>query len=294
MPDLFPEPIVKWIEQQSLKLTASAPLSGGCIAQILQLTLEDKQGSCLELVLKQMPGGAAEQLAAEVCGLQALRLSEPHALRVPQVVMQEGNCLLLEYLPPAPPTDDFDTQLGIGLALQHRCQSDSGQFGFAIDTFCGGTRQPNQWQTDGAIFYARQRYEVLAKQNLQLNRITAGLFDQILRLCDKLPELVPCQPAVLLHGDLWSGNVICGPQGEPALIDPAAYYGWAEAELAMTQMFGGFSHRFYLVYEAHSNILPGWRDRADLYNLYHYLNHLLLFGGAYHRDVERIVKYYSG
>ncbi|WP_296055990.1 fructosamine kinase family protein [uncultured Amphritea sp.] len=294
MPDLFPEPIAKWIGQQSLQLIASTPLSGGCVAQVRQLTLQTKQGKRIQLVLKQMPGRAAEQLAAEMCGLQALHLSEPHALRVPHVVMQEGDCLLLEYLSPAPPADDFDTQLGIGLALQHRSESDCGQFGFDTDTFCGGTRQPNQWQTDGVVFYARQRYQVLATQSLQLNRITAGLFDQILRLCDKLPELLPGQLAVLLHGDLWSGNVICGPQGQPALIDPAVYYGWAEAELAMTQMFGGFSHRFYQVYEAHSNILPGWRDRADLYNLYHYLNHLLLFGGAYHRDVERIVKYYSG
>ncbi|MDO3384342.1 fructosamine kinase family protein, partial [Gilvimarinus sp. SDUM040013] len=85
-----------------------------------------------------------------------------------------------------------------------------------------------------------------------------------------------------------------GPTGEPALIDPSVYYGWAEAELAMTLMFGGFSQRFYQAYQFNSDIQSDWRSRSDLYNLYHYLNHLLLFGEAYHRDVERIVKYYSG
>ncbi|SER04117.1 Fructosamine-3-kinase [Amphritea atlantica] len=294
MPDLLPEPIVKWIKQQSLQLTSTQALSGGCVADIRKLTLHSQQGDCLELVLKQMSGSSAEQLAAEASGLQALRLPGDAALRVPEVVWQEGNCLLLEYLPTAVPAEDFAVQLGIGLALQHRSGSVNRGFGFDTDTFCGGTRQPNRWQADGTVFYAQQRYQVLAEQNLQRNRISSGLFEQMLRLCDRLSELVPCQPAVLLHGDLWSGNVICGPRGEPALIDPAVYYGWAEAELAMTRMFGGFSERFYQVYEAHSDVLPDWRERVELYNLYHYLNHLLLFGDGYHRDVERIVKYYSG
>ncbi|MBN1006206.1 fructosamine kinase family protein [Amphritea pacifica] len=294
MPDLLPEPIVKWIKQQSLQLISAQALTGGCVADIRKLTLHSRQGYCLELVLKQMPGGSAEQLAAEASGLQTLRLPDDAALRVPEVVWQEGNCLLLEYLPAAAPAEDFAVQLGIGLALQHRSGSVNRTFGFDTDTFCGGTRQPNRWQVDGTVFYAQQRYQVLAEQNLQRNRISPRLFEMILRLSDRLSELVPCQPAVLLHGDLWSGNVICGPGGEPALIDPAVYYGWAEAELAMTRMFGGFSERFYQVYEAHSAVLPDWRDRVELYNLYHYLNHLLLFGSGYHRDVERIVKYYSG
>ncbi len=296
MPDLLPQPIVKWIAQQGLKLSGMTPLSGGCVAQIHKLTLQTTQGSTVERVLKQMPDFSAELFAAEALGLQALNLPEASTLRVPQVILQEGNSLLLEYLKPAPPAEDFDTQLGIGLALQHRCHSDSprGQFGFAVDTFCGGTQQENQWQAEGVLFYVQQRYLLLARQCLQRALISCELFDQLLRLCERLSELIPNQPAVLLHGDLWSGNVICGPAGEPALIDPAVYYGWAEAELAMTRMFGGFNRRFYQVYEAYSDILPDWRDRADLHNLYHYLNHLLLFGGAYLRDVERIVKYYSG
>lgn len=297
MPDLLPQPIAKWIEQQSLQLIRVTPLSGGCVAQISKLSLKNRQGNRVELVLKQVPGGTDEQTAAEAGGLKTLgyQTLESQTLRVPEVVLQSGNYLLMEYLSPAPPAADFDRQLGIGLALQHQCADPAGRgFGFQRDTFCGGSRQVNRWQADGYRFYAQQRYQSLDERCLALKLISHALFDQLLLWCDRLPDRVPVQPAVLLHGDLWSGNVICGPHGEPVLIDPAVYYGWAEAELAMTQMFGGFNQRFYQVYEAHSDILPDWRDRADLYNLYHYLNHLLLFGGAYLRDVERIVKYYSG
>ena len=321
MPDLLPQPIVKWIDQQSLRLIRVTPLPGGCVAQIHKLTLESAQGNSVTLVLKQMPCASAEpsaeQSTAEARGLKVLGLSgsglttpdlkKTHlpiparqtpgiaALRVPEVVLQADNYLLIEYLSPASPADDFDQQLGLGLALQHQCSDPAGRgFGFECDTFCGGTRQENRWQTDGYRFYAQQRYQSLCERCLSRKLISHALFEQLLQLCQRLPEWVPPQPAVLLHGDLWSGNVICGPNGEPALIDPAVYYGWAEAELAMTLMFGGFNRRFYQVYEAHNDMHPDWRDRADLHNLYHYLNHLLLFGGAYLRDVERIVKYYNG
>ena len=292
MPDLIPQPIAEWLEQQSLILNRITPLSGGCVADICKLSLQSSKGARLELVLKQLSTDSSGQLEAEAIGLESLRLSLPEALRIPEVILQEGNCLLLEYLPPAECSADFDDQLAVGLALQHNCQND--YFGFTQDTFCGGTRQQNRWQGDGFCFYAQQRYQTLGRQCLERGLMTSVLFDQLVSVSESLFRWVPQQPAVLLHGDLWSGNVISGSRGEPALIDPSVYYGWAEAELAMTQMFGGFSQRFYEVYLHHSNMQPEWRSRADLYNLYHYLNHLLLFGGAYHSDVERIVKYYSG
>jgi fructosamine-3-kinase len=101
-------------------------------------------------------------------------------------------------------------------------------------------------------------------------------------LAGKLPDLVPAQPASLLHGDLWSGNAIADQHGQPAIIDPAAYYGWAEADLAMTALFGGFSGEFYQAYTEVRPLAPGWRERFSLYNLYHLLNHLNLFGRGYY------------
>ncbi|BBB27459.1 fructosamine kinase family protein [Amphritea japonica] len=292
MPDLIPQPIVEWLQHQSLTLGTITPLSGGCVADIAKLSLQTSKGAVLELVLKQMPEGSSEQGAAEAGGLESLRLSGPEALCTPKVILQEGLCLLLEYLTPVEPSTDFDEHLGRGLAFQHHCKND--RFGFAYDTFCGNTRQLNHWHENGFDFYARQRYQALGQQCLAQGLITTALFEQLLTLSESLYRWLPEQPAVLLHGDLWSGNIMTGSQGEPALIDPSVYYGWAEAELAMTQMFGGFSQRLYQAYQYYSDVQPDWRSRSELYNLYHYLNHLLLFGGAYHRDVERIVKYYSG
>ena len=101
--------------------------------------------------------------------------------------------------------------------------------------------------------------------------------------------MVPPQPASLIHGDLWSGNVIPGPEGWACLIDPACHYGWAEAELGMTQLFGGFDAEFYAAYADSRPLASGWRDRLPVYNLYHLLNHLNLFGGSYLASVRRVL-----
>jgi len=114
--------------------------------------------------------------------------------------------------------------------------------------------------------------------------------DSIIR---RLPELVPAQPASLLHGDLWSGNVTSGSSGEPALIDPAAHYGWAEAELGMTVLFGGFPPGFYAAYQDARPLPNGWRDRLTLYNLYHLLNHLNLFGAIYLDQVRFVIQRFA-
>ena len=112
-------------------------------------------------------------------------------------------------------------------------------------------------------------------------------------LAKRLPELVPHQPASLIHGDLWSGNVICDKNGMPVLIDPAAHYGWAEADIAMTTLFGGFKPDFYDAYNSIRPLETGWLKRMPLYNLYHLLNHLNLFGGGYHSQVMTVVRQFG-
>ena len=101
----------------------------------------------------------------------------------------------------------------------------------------------------------------------------------------------PEQPS-LLHGDLWSGNVITGNDGKAWLIDPAVYVGHAEADLAMTELFGGFPPAFYDAYKEAAKLQPGYAKRRDLYNLYHLLNHLNMFGRSYYPSVMRIVNSY--
>ncbi len=117
--------------------------------------------------------------------------------------------------------------------------------------------------------------------------------ERVLEQIDDLLAGVPRRPA-LIHGDLWSGNVVAAaPDGTPAIIDPAVYYADREAEVAFTELFGGFGSRFYAAYHAAWPLEPGYRDRRDLYNLYHILNHLNLFGAGYGVQVDAIAQRYG-
>ena len=114
------------------------------------------------------------------------------------------------------------------------------------------------------------------------------------RLLDKLDDLLeePSHPS-LLHGDMWGGNHLIGPDGKAVLIDPAAYVGHAEADIAMTEMFSPLPRDFYRGYHEKIPEDAGYRDRCDLYNLYHYLNHFNLFGGGYLQSAMRIIHHYA-
>ncbi len=112
-------------------------------------------------------------------------------------------------------------------------------------------------------------------------------------ICAHLPDLIPNETPALLHGDLWRGNVLCTGDNKPALIDPACYYGWREADLAMMHLFGGFKSDVFSLYEELSPLPGGFRERRSLYNLYHLLNHLNLFGQAYSHDVDNVLRQYS-
>ena len=106
----------------------------------------------------------------------------------------------------------------------------------------------------------------------------------------RLPEMLPATPAPsVLHGDLWKGNYMVTAVGDPALIDPATYYGHREADLAMTELFGGYDDRFYEAYRATWGLEPDYDTRRDVYNLYHLINHLNLFGGGYAGQVDQIL-----
>src|SRR5690606_24376549 len=135
------------------------------------------------------------------------------------------------------------------------------QFGFAHDNYIGSTPQPNGWLADGHVFFAEHRLAYQARLAHDAGRLAANEVAAIERIATRLPELVPLQPASQLHGDLWAGNAITDAAGAPALIDPAAHFGWAEAELAMTALFDGFPLEFYAAYSEAHPLEPGWRNR---------------------------------
>jgi fructosamine-3-kinase len=242
-------------------------------------------------VLKSNREAAPDMFHREAEGLAALE-GAPGAPRVPKVLGVGSDWILLEFLDSAPRRSDFDHTLAVQLAAMHDVTAPA--FGFEHDNYIGSTPQVNTWTTDGHLVYAERRLlpQVRLARDRGLLRIAQVV--AVEQICDRLKDLVPEQPASLVHGDLWAGNLMAGPHGEPVLIDPATHFGWAEAELGMMCLFGGFSELVFEGYAEQRALAPGWRERLDLYNLYHLLNHLNLFGAGYLARVQNILAHFGG
>ncbi|WP_432723521.1 fructosamine kinase family protein [Jeongeupia wiesaeckerbachi] len=226
--------------------------------------------------------GAGFDAEAAALGLLGTRI------RVPQPVCsgQSGDrsFLVLEWLELQGQGDD--ARLGEALAEVHRLTMP--RFGWDIDNTIGRTRQANGWLSDWPAFWLQRR---LAPQ-LELAAHSGARLRDGDALLAALPALFDgyAPAASLLHGDLWSGNAAFLADGTPALFDPASYFGDRETDLAMTELFGGFSPRFYAAYRAAWPLDPGYRERRTLYQLYHVLNHYNLFGGHYRDAAQRMIR----
>lgn len=278
--------VVDWLREQGYgEIIASQGVGGGCINNGTRL--ETSSGE--RFFLKTNAQAPVDMFEREAEGLEAMRvIGGP---RIPQVYAYSSLYLLLEDLAPGKRHKDYWRIFGRQLAAMHLVTDKT--FGFAHDNYIGSTPQPNPQLTDGYQFFAEQRLNFQAELAGRRGLLKAGEVAQVARLAQRLPELVPQQPASLIHGDLWSGNAISGPLGEPALIDPAAHYGWAEAELGMTRLFGSFDRQFYEGYEEVNPLEKGWRERMDIYSLYHLINHLNLFGRGYYGQVMQVVRRYA-
>ncbi len=275
---LIPQAVENWCQEQGRgAVTNTHSVSGGCINQTSRIQCED--GSWL--FLKQNTSIPADMFPGEAQSLIAM--GDSNGPRIPNIYLVGDDFLLMEYLEPGTPASDYWTRFGRELAQMH--QTVSKQHGFPVNTYCGATLQDNTWEEDGHVFFGQRRLVYLARLNHEAAQLDAAAVNATEALATKLNELIPKQKASLLHGDLWSGNAHTGPDGEPALIDPASYYSWAEADLAMTTLFGNFPNKFYDAYTEINHLEQGWRDRFDIYNLYHLLNHLYLFGGSYRSGV---------
>ena len=268
-------------------------VSGGDINEAYLLVLSDGQ----RVFLKENAKKNAGFFRTEQEGLAAIR--KTGTIRVPGVweagTAGDRSFLLMEYLEEAPAKKDFWEVFGRQLARMHKADASEwtpgGKYGFTQDNYIGAGSQVNAVRTSWIAFFRECRLEVQFLRALEYfdasgRKAMQSLLDHLDRYLTE-----PAFPS-LLHGDLWGGNYVRGPEGYACLIDPAVSVGHAEADLAMTELFGGFAPAFYDAYRGENEIRPGYSDRRDLYNLYHLLNHLNLFGGSYYSAVMRIVKRY--
>ena len=276
------------------EITAVQSVSGGDINRAYRLSISGKP-----VFMKANSKDNLPFFLAEAAGLETI--AETNTIRVPKILgvgtdQKYGSFLLLEWCQ-GKPSPKFFENFGHQLAAMHLSNTENlietGKFGYYQDNYIGSSKQANTIHDSWISFFRDCR---LAPQF----RRASGYFDSadcrrmkyLLEHLDLyLPE--PEKPSVL-HGDLWCGNYITGNDGEAWLIDPAVYIGNSEADLAMTELFGGFPREFYRAYDEVSRIDREYVQRRDLYNLYHVLNHFNLFGGSYLWEVKRILRLFGG
>lgn len=298
---LSTEQAVEELYGRQVRICEEKRIQGGDINEAYRLRLSDGT----KLFLKMNAKNRKDFFTAEARGLETL--NSLHVVSVPEVLAlgtdehRDRSFLLLEYIESRQPGNDCWEMSGRQLALLHRSEcrqfaaggEKTAVYGFSEDNFIGTTPQINQPAESWICFYRECRLKP------QLERawhyLSADIRKKAGRLLGHLEEYLREPPfPSLLHGDLWSGNLMFGTGNRPWLIDPAVYVGDCETDLAMTQLFGGFPGVFY---DAYREINPvqwsAYEERRDLYHLYHLLNHLNLFGTVYLGSVERIIRRYG-
>ncbi|MGM9509673.1 fructosamine kinase family protein [Larkinella sp. GY13] len=239
--------------------------------------------------VKWNPEENVDMFEWEARGLDLLRSTE--AIYIPEVIgygkYRDKTYLVLEYIDPVVPKSNYWESFGQSLALLH--SHTQSKFGLHFDNYIGSLPQSNTLTDNGITFYIEQRLQPQAGMALYKGLISKELYTKFQKLYQRLPDLLPVERPALLHGDLWSGNVMVNEQGDAALIDPAVYYGLREAELAFTTLFGGFDERFYDAYDEAFPMEDGFQERIPIYNLYPLLVHLNLFGTGYLSGIERVL-----
>lgn len=272
------------LSKEKLALSATRPAAGGCINRAIVLDTDRRR-----YFVKYNAASRREMFAAEADGLRALQAAG--AIRVPTPVCTgvagDAAFLALEYLQLASGGRAVEEKLGRQLAALHR--TTQPRFGWHRDNTIGATPQINTPAARWSEFFRDARLGFQLR--LAADRGYRPVRDEGERLLAHLGWFLDGYdpPPSLLHGDLWSGNAAATTAGEPVIFDPAVYFGDREADLAMTELFGGFSSVFYDAYAEAWPLAPGYPVRRTLYNLYHVLNHLNLFGGGYLAQAQRMM-----
>ena len=288
--------LAAWLQRErGLTLRRLVPVGGGCIHRAWRLELADGG----RLFAKSNRLALRPLLEAEAAGLAALAAAAPPRLVVPQPLalanLGTEALLLLPWLElggsSGPRAEAHWWQLGTDLAALHRAslQGHNGGFGWPHDNFIGAGPQRNGWSERWGPFFAERRLGPQLAWAARNGRRLEGA-ETLVERAKAWLAAHPAEPC-LVHGDLWRGNADLLADGAGgALFDPAVYRGDREVDLAMAQLFGGFPQAFFAGYEAAWPLPPGHRQRRDLYNLYHLLNHANLFGGGYWQQAQNSIR----
>jgi protein-ribulosamine 3-kinase len=262
--------------------------TGGCINNTLKLNTS--HGA---FFLKWQSGIPADMFQKEARGLKIL--AENKDIKIPEVFscgqLDGKYYLLMEHVESASPEPGYWTNFGTALAEMH-LKNSSEKYGLDHDNYIGKLAQPNDFNDSWIEFFINQRLEFQLKLAVQNRLVDSRFVHRYRNFYEKLPNLLPIDQPALLHGDMWSGNVMVGSDGRVCLIDPAVYFGHREIELAFTQMFGGFDNEFYAAYHETYPLQPGFSERVSIYNIYPHMVHVNLFGASYLSGVESVLRRY--
>lgn len=253
------ELLVERLRAVGVDVESVAAAAGGMVAVAGVVTLRDGG----QVFAKTLRGPDSDVFEIEAEGLRVLR--DKGGATTPEVRMVTPNLLVLECLPARGDDERYWERLGHMVAALHT-STVNDRFGWHRDGWLGRMRQHNTWDTDGYAFFAERRILRWLPEPEVEAAFGRRERQALERMCAALPELVPPQPAVLTHGDLWSGNVLTAG-GVPALIDPAVSYAWPEVDLSMMWCGGTRSpvtDRFFSAYAEMAPLRDGWRERAPL------------------------------
>ena len=258
-----------------LGVVSTTPVAGGDICTSTRLRLTDGHGA----IIKTRPQAPEGFFQREAEGLRWL--AEAKGARVPHVLAVAEDCLILDWIEPGKPTTEVAERFGRDLAETHRAGADA--FGGTTDGFVGLAPLPNRSLPTWPEFYASRRVMPYVRAAVDRQALTASEAAVIETAMRHIHELAgPAEPPARIHGDLWSGNIVWGTNGDIWLIDPAAHGGHRETDLAMLALFGApHLQRILDSYDEAWPLAEGWRDRLALHQLHPLLVHAVLFGGSY-------------
>jgi protein-ribulosamine 3-kinase len=268
-----------------VKVEEMIPIGGGSISRSYKL-----RSTAGSFFLKINSGvNAGKMFKAEANGLDLLRRNSN--FKIPRVIgnYTDGNesFLLMEYIESANHQSHYWQDLASRLAELHR--HTHNKFGLDKSNYIGSLLQKNTFEEDWPTFFINQRILPMVSMARNQALVTAQFVVAMESALPVLTEIMPKESPALVHGDLWSGNLMVDASGNPCLVDPAVYYGHREMDIAFSRLFGGFDEQFYQVYQQAYPMEPGYNERLDIYNLYPLMVHLNLFGRSYLGQIEMIL-----